>query len=78
MTATLSVRGQLVIPAPIRKRWHLKPGTKVEFVDTGSGILLVPIPKDPFAASRGILKGILSSADVIAARREDRRRKHGR
>ena len=76
MTATLSARGQLVLPAPIRKRRHLKPGMKVEFVDTGTAILLVPIPKDPFAAARGSLKGILSSHDVIVARREERRREH--
>ncbi len=77
MTSTLSARGQLVIPAPIRKRRHLKPGVKLEFVDTGTAILLVPLPKDPFAASRGSLKGILSSAEVIAARRQERRREHG-
>lgn len=34
--------------------------------------------KDPFAASRGSLKGVLSSADAIAARREERQREHGR
>ncbi len=78
MTVTLSSRGQLVLPALIRKRRHLKPGTKIEFVDTGTAILLVPLPKDPFAASRGSLKGILSSADLIAARRAERQREHGR
>ena len=76
MTATLSSRGQLVIPAPLRKRRHLKPGVKFEFIDTGTVIVLVPLPKDPFAASRGILKGILGSSDVIAARRQERRRAH--
>lgn len=78
MTVTLSARGQLVIPAPIRKRRKLKAGIKVECVDTGTAIVLVPLPKDPFAASRGSLKGVLSSADVIAARREERKREHGR
>ena len=78
MTATLSARGQLVIPAEIRRRRHLKPGTKIEFVDTGTAIVLVPLPKDPFTASRGSLKGLLSYKDVIEARREDRRREHGR
>jgi AbrB family looped-hinge helix DNA binding protein len=78
MTATLSARGQLVIPAPIRKHRHLKPGAKIKFVDTGSAILLIPIPKDPFRAAYGSLKGIVSSEDVIAARREERRREHAR
>lgn len=74
MTVTLSSRGQLVLPASIRKRRHLKAGMKMEFVDTGTAILLVPLPKDPFAASRGSLKGLLSSRDVIEARRADRAR----
>ena len=78
MTVTLSSRGQLVVPAEIRKNRHLKPGTKIRFVDTGSAIILVPIPKDPFKAAFGSLKGIVNSADVIAARREDRRREHAR
>lgn len=78
MTATLSARGQLVIPALIRKRRHLKPGTQVKFVDTGTAILLVPVPKDPFTEARGSLKGVLSSDQVIAARRKERRREHGR
>lgn len=73
MTVTLSARGQLVVPAPIRKRWRLKPGARLEFVDTGTAIFLVPLPKDPFTASRGSLKGLLSSYDVIAARRQERR-----
>ena len=78
MTVTLSARGQLVIPSEIRKNRHLKPGMKIKLVDTGTAILLVPIPKDPFAASRGRLKGLLSCKDVIEARREERRREHGR
>lgn len=78
MTVTLSTRGQLVIPAEIRKQMHLKPGIKVKCVPTTTGILLVPIPKDPFLAARGSLKGMLSSADIIQARREERRREHAR
>ncbi len=78
MTVTLSARGQLVIPAEIRKNRHLKPGMKVKLVDTGTAIILVPIPKNPFAAARGSLKGLLSSQDVLDARREERRREHAR
>lgn len=78
MTATLSARGQLVIPAVIRKRRHLKPGAKVKFVDTGTALLLIPLPKDPFTAARGRLKGIVGSADVMAMRQQERRREHAR
>ncbi len=39
--ATLTTKGQVVIPAEIRARFGLVPGTQVEFVDDGDGIRLV-------------------------------------
>ena len=39
--ATLTEKGQIVIPAEIRARYHLTPGTQVEFVDEGGTIRLV-------------------------------------
>ena len=40
-TATLTEKGQVVIPAEIRARYALTPGTQVEFVDEGGVIRLV-------------------------------------
>lgn len=39
--ATLTAKGQVVIPAEIRARHELTPGTQVEFVDEGGVIRLV-------------------------------------
>ena len=39
--ATLTGKGQVVIPAEIRTRYALTPGTQVEFVDEGGVIRLV-------------------------------------
>ena len=39
--ATLTAKGQIVIPADIRARYELTPGTQVEFVDEGGVIRLV-------------------------------------
>ena len=39
--ATLTERGQIVIPAEIRERYQLTPGTQVEFVSEGGTIRLV-------------------------------------
>jgi len=39
--ATLTAKGQVVIPVEIRKRYGLVPGTRVEFVDDAGGIRLV-------------------------------------
>jgi AbrB family looped-hinge helix DNA binding protein len=38
--ATLTEKGQVVIPAEIRARYELTPGTQVEFVDEGGTIRL--------------------------------------
>lgn len=73
MTLTVSAKGQLVIPAEIRKRYHLIPKTKVELFDTGHSIIIRPVPeRDWFAASRGMLKGKLSTKEFLAWRRKER------
>ena len=57
--ATLTERGQVVIPAEIRARHGLTPGTQVEFVDDGGSIRLIVrrrvVPTDP-AAGYGMVK----------------------
>jgi len=77
MTVTVSAKGQLVIPAAIRKRYHLMPKSKVDVLDTGHSIVIVPLPKgDPFLASRGLLKGKLSTKEFLKMRREERAREN--
>lgn len=57
--ATLTEKGQIVIPAEIRARYELTPGTQVEFVDEGGTIRLLVrrriAPSDP-AAGYGLVK----------------------
>lgn len=57
--ATLTETGQVVIPAKIRVRYELTPGTQVEFVDEGGTIRLHVRrrvkPSDP-AAGYGLIK----------------------
>jgi len=51
--ATLTEKGQIVIPAEIRARYELTAGTQVEFVDEGGSIRLVVrrqvTPSDPLS-----------------------------
>ena len=57
--ATLTQKGQIVIPAEIRARYGLTPGTQVEFADEGGTIRLVIrrriTPSDP-QAGYGLIK----------------------
>lgn len=78
MAVTVSSKGQLVIPAPVRKRHHIIPGTRVEVLDTGQEIVLVPVPKkNAFRASRGMLKGY-SVQEFLRWRRQQRQQEHAR
>lgn len=57
--ATLTAKGQIVIPADIRARHELTPGTQVEFVDEGGVIRLIVrrrvVASDP-AAGFGMIR----------------------
>jgi antitoxin PrlF len=57
--ATLTEKGQIVIPAEIRARYELTPGTQLEFVDEGGSIRLVIrrriTPSEP-QAGYGLIK----------------------
>jgi len=65
-------RGQTVIPAKIRKRYNIKEGTKVEWIDTGTVIKVVPIPEDPLKALKGIAKGEKLLKKLLRERRMER------
>jgi len=57
--ATLTEKGQIVIPAEIRARYELTPGTRVEFVDEGGTIRLLVrrrIAQSDPAAGYGLVK----------------------
>lgn len=72
MTLKLSKKGQIVIPASIRAKYGLKPQTKVELLDTGGEIVIVPVFGKNYKAARGILKGI-SVKDLLNQRRAERK-----
>lgn len=58
MTQTVSSKGQLVVPASIRKSLGIKPGVKVSIAaDTATrSIRIVPLEKDQVSAAAGFLK----------------------
>ena len=73
METTLTDRGQTAVPARIRRRFGLKPGQKLEWVEDGKVIYVLPVAKDPIKAFRGSDKRGLTEA-LLRERREDARR----
>jgi AbrB family looped-hinge helix DNA binding protein len=81
MTVTVSEKGWVVIPAELRKKHNLNPGTEVQVVDYGGVLALVPKLADPARQAAGMLKGRRSlRRALIAEHRAERRRekKHER
>ena len=72
-TVTVSQKGQLVIPKKLREKYGIKDQTLLELIDTGDGVLLVPIAGDPIRSSRGMLKGTkVTTQALLESRRTDR------
>lgn len=53
-TVTLNEKGQVTIPARIRKDRGLSKGARIAIVEIGERIELVPIPEDPVQALLGL------------------------
>ena len=75
MTITVSARGQMVIPASIRKRYGIKQKSVAELLDLGKEVVIVPIMEKSMLKSRGILKGV-STNDLVKERRNLRKQEH--
>jgi AbrB family looped-hinge helix DNA binding protein len=73
MQVTVSEKGWVVIPAQLRKKYHLTPGVEVQVVDYGGTLVLVPKLADPVAQAAGLLKGPRSLTRALLA--EHRREK---
>ncbi len=77
MASEMSVvtsKGQVVIPAPLRRRMRIRKGTRVAFQQSGTAILMEPITPEYIRSLRGIAKvkkGQRSALDYLL---EERRR----
>ncbi len=78
-TAKVSAEGRVVIPKSLREKYGLEKGTRVQMVDYGQILALVPLPNDPVTALHGMLKeGPSLTEDLISERTREREREEGR
>jgi len=79
MTVTVSEKGWVVIPAELRRKHKLLPGTEVQVVDYGGVLALVPKLGDPVHQAAEMLKGPKSlRRALLAEHRAERRREKAR
>ena len=73
--AYVTTKGQLVIPARIRRKLGIKPGTKVCFVERGGEILFQPVTKEYIRSVCGMLKSSTSvTQELLTDRKKDKER----
>ncbi len=73
--AKVSVKGQVVLPAEIRRRYGIHPGMTVQVVDADDHIVIVPAAERPIADFRGLLRGDDSlTEELLRERKADRAR----
>ncbi len=74
MQTAVTKRGRTVIPAAIRRRYGIGEGDRIEWLDEGGSIHVVPVARDPVKVLRGRGRGEGLTARLLETRREDRAR----
>jgi AbrB family looped-hinge helix DNA binding protein len=70
-TLIISQKGWVVLPAEIRRRYGLTPGKKVQVVDYGGVIGIVPLLDDPVRQAYGLLAGTLPLTEALLAEHKE-------
>ncbi len=73
-TAVISSKGQIVIPANLRKRYGLKEGTTVVFQEEHGHLTLFPSSYDAILALGGSLRDYPLEEDLERERQAERNR----
>ena len=74
-TGSVTTKGQLVIPARIRRRFGIKAGTRVRFIERGGEIVLQPVTSAAIRSLCGVLNSDSSvTADLLSDRARDNAR----
>ncbi len=69
---TISEKGQIVIPAELRKRYGLKKGDRLVIEDGNGCIVLRPLSKHPFAGLMGKYKSFPHEEKLTTALLKER------
>jgi AbrB family looped-hinge helix DNA binding protein len=78
-TSYVTTKGQLVVPARLRRKLGIKPGTKVCFVERGNEILFQPVTKEYIRSVCGMLKSDTSvTEELLEERAKDRKREESK
>ncbi len=76
--AYMTSKGQVVIPARIRRKFGIKAGTRLNFQEDNGLIVVQPVTKEYISSFRGIFKLKPGEKSAVQEHLEDRARKRAR
>ena len=74
METYATVKGQIVIPAELRRKYGIKNGTKIIITDIGDAIVLKPVTEQYLRNLQGSLKGKGGLKVLLEERAKDKER----
>jgi AbrB family looped-hinge helix DNA binding protein len=70
----LSKKGWIVIPKEIREKYRLVKGERVNLIDYGGVISIIPLAKDSISESEGFLRNSISlTGSLLTERKKDKK-----
>ena len=82
MRTQVTTKGQIVIPAPLRRKYGIRKGTRINIADQGGRIVLRPVTpeatRDLLDRLQGSLKGSGVVESLLQERARDREREDAR
>ncbi len=69
MVKSISVKGQLVLPSKLRRKYGITAGSPVNILDTGAGILIEPL-RGGFEQKDFIRKSRIDGGPVLSFKRK--------
>ncbi len=69
MIKSISVKGQLVLPSKLRRKYGITAGSPVNILDTGAGILIAPL-RGGFKDKNFVRKSRIDGGPVLSFKRK--------
>lgn len=72
METYATVKGQIVIPSLLRRKYGIKAGTKIHIYEENGRIVLQPITRAYIKSVRGVFKGSGAMKVLVEERKRER------
>ncbi|MGH9774427.1 MAG: AbrB/MazE/SpoVT family DNA-binding domain-containing protein [Candidatus Acidiferrales bacterium] len=71
-SSTVTTKGQIVIPSKLRRKYAIRKGTRVVFIEESNRLILQPLTPEFIKSLCGWLKGSRALDILLEERKKDR------